>query len=576
MLSYLTSGKNNSNNTSEYDFLIAIDFGTTCSGFDVVNLNEPIPKIANPNDVFNKVKCCKRAWRSKCMESEMLYSPHRRALVKYGKEADEYRRKYPSYGYDYVSKVKLLLDKTIQNECRPSIPSDMTPLTIIADFLEKIYKYIKKDIYKVYPKYYTSKYRYCLTVPTMWTDESRDLMRKAAVKAGLISEHDEPDRLFIVDEAVAAALYAERNTSGPKLTDGQSYMICDAGGGTVDIAVFEKNVLSEKTCYKEITIGTGRSCGSTFLDGRFKALMEDNLYRYPEYSEEDIEPALYKFTNNIKKRLSDPVSKFEPETREMRNDKHNGPTFAGEFSYDEIREEVFDPVVREVLEIIEKQFSQLGERRLDVMFITGGFGSSPYLQHRIKETFKDRVKHFEVVRFGTLAVMEGALLYGIDRNIVTQHASRRTYGIMLCTPSQAFSNPGPSKCKFDVCITKGDPILKDKWISKELNLENNQYSTMSVFAYDGDDPIPEYPTEEEVNPVAIYNIGFKFGDGESGLNKNLEIKMRFGLDRVEVKAAVAAKAFRYKTLLDVSGEITELPFLNPEPVIVDTSSDFLY
>ncbi|KAL0087058.1 hypothetical protein F4703DRAFT_1850242 [Phycomyces blakesleeanus] len=566
MLSFITGG---TNKTIEYDYLIAIDFGTTYSGFEVMSLNKLEPKAV---DLFNHTKCCKTDWKFKYMESALLYSPTRRALVKYGKEADGYRRRYPNYGYDYVSKVKLHLDGFIEEKDLPPLPSDKTPLTIIADFLRKMYKDINNDIYKVYPKYYTSKYRYCLTVPAMWTNESRDLMRKAAVKAGLISEHDDPKRLLFVDEAMAAALYAERNTSGPKLTDGQSYMICDAGGGTVDIAVLEKNALSEKTCYKEITIGTGRSCGSTFLDKRFKVLMEKSLHKHPEYTEADIEPALDEFINTIKRYFGDSICNLRPEMSEICDGAHQNPTFADKFSYDEIRKEVFDPVVNEVISTIETQFAQLGERKLDAMFITGGFGSSPYLQHRIKETFKDRVKHFEVVRFGTMAVMKGALLYGIDQSIVINHVSRRTYGIMLCEPSHAFDEPRSWSNRFDVCITKGDPIKRDRWISRTLDLEKNHYTAISLFAYDGDDPIPEYPTEKMVHLVAVYNIKFSIKD-RSVSNKNLVIDMWFGLDRIEVKAEFVDHQFRYKTVSDVSGKVTELPFLSLKPVIDKTSSD---
>jgi molecular chaperone DnaK (HSP70) len=62
-------------------------------------------------------------------------------------------------------------------------------------------------------------------------------MRTAAIQAGLISAHDPPDRLMITSEPEAGALYCEKSCRESNLMEGDRFMICDAGGGTIDLIV---------------------------------------------------------------------------------------------------------------------------------------------------------------------------------------------------------------------------------------------------------------------------------------------------------------------------------------------------
>lgn len=75
----------------------------------------------------------------------------------------------------------------------------------------------------------------------MWSDRAKAIMREASIRAGLINNNDHPDRLMLISEPEAAALYCEKKSEQFNLRHGQRFMICDAGGGTVDLIVFEIN-----------------------------------------------------------------------------------------------------------------------------------------------------------------------------------------------------------------------------------------------------------------------------------------------------------------------------------------------
>ena len=64
----------------------------------------------------------------------------------------------------------------------------------------------------------------------MWSDRAKNTMRDAAIKAGLIDETDHRDRLMLISEPEAAALYCEKKCEQFNLRHGDKFMICDAGG----------------------------------------------------------------------------------------------------------------------------------------------------------------------------------------------------------------------------------------------------------------------------------------------------------------------------------------------------------
>ena len=64
----------------------------------------------------------------------------------------------------------------------------------------------------------------------MWSDKSKQAMRDAAILAGIINEDDHHDRLMLISEPEAAAIYCEKTCEQFDMADGDEFMICDAGG----------------------------------------------------------------------------------------------------------------------------------------------------------------------------------------------------------------------------------------------------------------------------------------------------------------------------------------------------------
>lgn len=72
-------------------------------------------------------------------------------------------------------------------------------------------------------------------MPAIWSDESKAIMREAMIKAEIIEKDDPIDRLQLISEPEAAAAYCENRYKSWNLTNGDTFMIVDAGGGTLDL-----------------------------------------------------------------------------------------------------------------------------------------------------------------------------------------------------------------------------------------------------------------------------------------------------------------------------------------------------
>jgi len=102
----------------------------------------------------------------------------------------------------------------------------------VADYLTQIRKffvetYLKRQ-FDLGQSGQNLKIGYVLTVPAIWSDKAKELTRRAATMAGL-----ERRQLTLVAEPEAAALYCATKCPDANLKDGDVFLVCDAGGGTV-------------------------------------------------------------------------------------------------------------------------------------------------------------------------------------------------------------------------------------------------------------------------------------------------------------------------------------------------------
>lgn len=141
----------------------------------------------------------------------------------------------------------------------------------------------------------------------------------------------------------------------------------------------------------------------------------------------------------------------------------------------ELVNEIFEPVVSQVLELIDIQLRQ--SPNLEAIFLVGGFGQSNYLFKRVEDIFADKVGMIGVPPRGELAVVRGAVYFGLNPQTVTERIPRRTYGVETRMVFQNNIDPpefsiigvdGRTYCRqrFSPYVHKGQSVKVDECVSK--------------------------------------------------------------------------------------------------------------
>ncbi|KAL4879051.1 hypothetical protein BJY04DRAFT_220645 [Aspergillus karnatakaensis] len=124
--------------------------------------------------------------------------------------------------------------------------------TVATDFLSKIYSELPRILgWGLWPPI-----RFIFTVPASWSIHgSQAATRRAAKEAGLLNRPE--DTLDFVTEPYAAALYVLKAPRAPNFQPKDGVVICDAGGGTTDITIFNLSRSGESWEWNQITAVQG-------------------------------------------------------------------------------------------------------------------------------------------------------------------------------------------------------------------------------------------------------------------------------------------------------------------------------
>lgn len=212
---------------------------------------------------------------------------------------------YKNY-YSTENSGKLLTRfKLFLNELNYEGFDELTAINAIASYLKALHENILQTLGKKHGTENTV-FRYCLTVPTVWSDKTKKSMRDAAVLAGIIKAHDHPCRLMLVNEPEAAAMFYTQDRyfveKFPSQTNIRA-LVCDAGGGTVDMATYNLSKKPGEDHYliDETTPGSGGVCGASFLDDNFRVLIKKKCYDLDiRMSDHGIEQMVNQFATAIK------------------------------------------------------------------------------------------------------------------------------------------------------------------------------------------------------------------------------------------------------------------------------------
>jgi molecular chaperone DnaK (HSP70) len=231
---------------SERRIIVAIDFGTTYSGVAWAETTRP--------DVQHVISSWPSANSSK--SSPKVPTELRRIATgwQWGFQIPESSKRSRFF--------KLRLDEPPQEDREGESPMELTKIYLSclqSHFVGILEKRLSSAVLRSTPM------DFVVTVPAIWSNAAKQATERAAAMAGFCGNQ----RIQLISEPEAAALYTLKNLSPSTLQIGRKFVVCDAGGGTVDLISYEVSRV-DKLEVREVTEGTGGKCGSSMLNMRFR------------------------------------------------------------------------------------------------------------------------------------------------------------------------------------------------------------------------------------------------------------------------------------------------------------------
>ncbi|KAF2748930.1 actin-like ATPase domain-containing protein [Sporormia fimetaria CBS 119925] len=335
----------------------------------------------------------------------------------------------------------------------------------VSDYLRQIYEHTMESLTRRYGETFMSMtdVEFVLTVPAIWTDQAKDATLKAAERAGMGSRGE----LKLISEPEAAAVYTLKAIQPHNLKVGDNFVVCDAGGGTVDLIAY-KIIQLNPLRVEESAVGTGGLCGSAFLNYRFEDHVRRRIgqERYKWMREKKVKTwnmGLKYFEEFVKRNFNeDEHSEVNIPFPGLPDDEEAGVDSGFLImSADQVKD-IFDPVIQEVIDLVEGQVRTIRAKGGLVcgIVLVGGFGQSNYLYNRMKAHFNsappppytERPTHaaannaphsVQVMHpmYAWTAVVRGAVLRGLEGSMVVSRRSRWHYGTSYATVFDETKHP---------------------------------------------------------------------------------------------------------------------------------------
>jgi molecular chaperone DnaK (HSP70) len=200
--------------------------------------------------------------------------------------------------------------------------------------------------------------------------------------------------LMMISEPEAAAVYALKMTPPKGLSVGSNFVVCDAGGGTVDLIAYKVTSLYP-LLLEESAVGTGGLCGSAFIDFRFEEYVKERL-GFKQFNEMKRKKpktwtmGLRYFEEFVKRTFNeDETGDINIPMPGLPDDEAAGVD-SGFLVMDAAQvKKIFEPVINQVIELVQGQVDAVTAKHGTVtgIILVGGFGQSNHLYTKLKQHF---------------------------------------------------------------------------------------------------------------------------------------------------------------------------------------------
>lgn len=296
----------------------------------------------------------------------------------------------------------------------------------------------------------TNKIHWVLTVPAIWSDSSKAMMRKSAYYAGMIPTENS-HRLLLGLEPECAAIACQMWGTGT------TFLVADCGGGTLDITSHE--VLSTSPLrLKETCPPCGGNYGSTRVDCNFwdffSILLGPSMFRHLKEacpaqfleltSKWETKKVMFRFdaymspqilinVNNVLSALNITSIAFEIMVDNW-NQQHpcreaciqNSKSKVLSMSFQLMKSFFVQPITK----ICDKVWLCAQKSSPEFVVLAGGFARCPMLQEYMKNCFSQSHTRVIIAQDPDLSIVRGASVFGTSGGrLIVSRKSKYTFGV---------------------------------------------------------------------------------------------------------------------------------------------------
>ncbi|RPA76189.1 actin-like ATPase domain-containing protein [Ascobolus immersus RN42] len=323
------------------------------------------------------------------------------------------------------------------------VPPNKTAVDISADYLRAIYDHTIEKLKQRLPRMFDiTPIQFVLTTPAVWSHKAQQATLDAATIAGFGSR--QRDSITMVSEPEAAATYCLQDIHANQGVDvfrvGESIVICDCGGGTVDLITYRVESIRPTLQLTEAVVGDGGKYGSTSIDRQFIAMLRERVgeaifSKWPAKRTgrggmimQAFESAKRGFTLGDKtQKWWIPVGNIPDDPVQQIDDG------AMLLDYDDM-EFLFENSTQNIEALLKSQITKAGE--VSTILLVGGFGQSQFVYKRIQNwavaCFPQMAIRVERPRNSWSAIARGACLHGVG-SVVKARKLKQHYGLQMTT-----------------------------------------------------------------------------------------------------------------------------------------------
>ncbi|KIW81060.1 hypothetical protein Z517_04083 [Fonsecaea pedrosoi CBS 271.37] len=496
--------------------LVGVDFGTTFSG--VAWAQTSCPELQNTIIQWPDRDGSLEGQTSEKVPTELSYTDTD-CLWGFGIPDEQPRHQWFKLALDPNQKSNelslLAVDYPDPKALPPGYNDEPSRTKLVTDYLRELQQHTEKILRRKLGDsiFDTTPLRYTITVPAVWSDSAKARTHGCAFGAGMGSD------IQIVSEPEAAIMYALNTMDPQNLRVKDNFVLCDAGGGTVDLITYTIRSLKPKLKVREAVPGGGGACGSTFLNRIFRRYLEENFSHLDGFDDDTLEDALNEFENITKRRFTGQEQSIVIRVPGLTDNIAKGIKRQKLTIKAAVLKDLFNPVMTAITTLVKHQLQQSKGAR--AVILVGGFGQSPYLRSCIQQVIG---KDIEIMQpaYGWTALVRGALLHALHdttpdelRVTVDSRRVRRAYGSRCLKPYDIRYHMGFAKDwndfqgRYDVTamrwfVQKGHEVDQEtpvitEWFLPRLVSEGPyqvRNFTLYTFTPEHEEPAPKFPCEE--------------------------------------------------------------------------------